>query len=164
MELFTLTEKKRTVGEKVAAIILLIFAVVFLIGTVLTPLFLLVGIILGIIWYFVQFRRYFEFELSYFDGEFRVARVINKSRRKKIASFSMDEVVLIAPMGDRSVYKYENDAHVKAFRCYSLEADAKPYEIIVKEKDIMKMFVVEMDERMLSEICKKYQQKVIRMN
>ena len=36
---------------------------------------------------------------------------MNKSRRKRLAVYSMDEVSQIAPAGDRSVYRYETDKH-----------------------------------------------------
>ena len=77
-------------------------------------------------------------------------------------NFTMDEVIQIAPAGDRCVYKYENDVQTKLVNCYSMEADAKPYDIVFKKENKFTLVKVELDDRMLAEMCKKYQQKVVR--
>ncbi len=162
MELYTLTAKKRTTGETVVAAIWGILAVASMVLTYFIIFALFLAILFIVLWYFWTFRRFFEFEVSYFDGDFKVAKVINKSRRKKVMAFTMDDVILIAPQGDRGVYKYENDVQTKQINCYSLEENATPYDIIIKKDNKLSLLKVELDEKMLNEICKKHQQKVIR--
>ncbi|MBE5891005.1 MAG: EI24 domain-containing protein [Lachnospiraceae bacterium] len=162
MELYTLTVKKRTMGETAVAAIWGVLALACIVLTYALIFAFVPAIIFILLWYFWTFRRYFEFEVSYFDGDFRIAKVINKSRRKRIMAFTMDDVVQIAPQGDRSVYKYENDTQIKNHNCYSLEADAVVYDIIIKKENKLSLLKVELDDKMLNEICKKYQQKVIR--
>ena len=71
-------------------------------------IFLAPTIIFGVIWYLLAFRSEVEYENTYYDGDLRFAKIRNKAKRKKIAYLSMDDVLAIAPKGDRSIYKYEN--------------------------------------------------------
>lgn len=163
MEIFTLTERKRTGGDKALSVLFGVLTILALASFIIIPPIAIILIILfAVLWYYATFRRNYEFEVSYFDGEFRVAKIINKSRRKKVVAASMESVVLIAPQGDRSVYKYENDKAVKFFDCTSLDPEASVHEIIVNEEGSLKLIKVELDERILDEVCKKYQQKVTR--
>ena len=67
------------------------------------------AIIFAIIWYFQAFRSDIEYEYTYYDGEFRFARIKAKRKRKGLGRVQMEDVLALAPKGDRSVYKYEND-------------------------------------------------------
>ena len=103
-----------------------------------------------------------EFEYSFFDGDVRFAKVMNKSRRKALKSFSMDEVIQIAPAGDRCVYKYENDQSVKVIDYTSGYKDVPYYDMIVKNQDQISLIKFEPDEKYLDAVCVKYAQKVVR--
>jgi len=163
MELFTLTASKRTKKDNMWVVIYILLALISLFaGLFIHVIGILVAIVFFVLSYFAIFRRYREFEVSYFDGEFTIARVMNKSRRKKLAQFSMDTVIQIAPAGDRSVYKYEFENPKAILDCYSLEEDATPYVIVTKDKANTAAYKVELDDRMLNELCRKYPQKVIR--
>ena len=63
----------------------------------------------AIIWYFQAFRSDIEYEYTYYDGEFRFARIKAKRKRKGLGRVQMEDVLALAPKGTRSVYKYEND-------------------------------------------------------
>jgi hypothetical protein len=105
-------------------------------------------------------RRCVEFEYSYFDGELRMTKILNKSRRKKIALYNMDEVVLIAPAGDRSVYNHENNSAYKVRNLTSGDPEGKIYVMVAKGEKGMELIKFEPDEEFLSEICKKHAHKV----
>jgi hypothetical protein len=74
----------------------------------------------------------------------------------------MDEVVIIAPAGDRSVYNYENDSKCKVRDLTSGDPEAKVYTMVAKGEKGMELVKFEPDEEILGEICKKYAQKVKR--
>ena len=162
MELFTLTKRKRLQSEKVMTVVWAILTILFAAMIYFIVFAIFPTILFAVLWYICAVRRYLEYEVSYFDGDFRIAKIMNKSRRKKIMNFTMDEVIQIAPAGDRCVYKYENDVQTKLVNCYSMEADAKPYDIVFKKENKFTLVKVELDDRMLAEMCKKYQQKVVR--
>ena len=162
MEKFMLVEKKKNFASKALPGAAILLAVVMLLLTVIGgSIFIVFACILGFL-AFVIARRFIEFEYAYFDGEVRLAKIINKSTRKKIAFYHMDEVVIIAPAGDRSVYNYENDSKCKVRDLTSGDPEAKVYTMVAKGEKGMELVKFEPDEEILGEICKKYAQKVKR--
>lgn len=162
MEKFMLVEKKKNFASKALPGAAILLAVVMLLLTVIGgSIFIVFACIFGFL-AFVIARRFIEFEYAYFDGEVRLAKIINKSTRKKIAFYHMDEVVIIAPAGDRSVYNYENDSKCKVRDLTSGDPEAKVYTMVAKGEKGMELVKFEPDEEILGEICKKYAQKVKR--
>lgn len=163
METYVLVSQKKPIWKNFIGYLLFGLAIASLslacVGMVFAyPL----AIVFGALGFLLVFRSDKEFEYSYFDGDVNIAKVMNKSRRKRLDSFTMDEVILIAPAGDRSVYKYENDANLKKKDYTCGEKDAPFYEMIVNKNGNMSMIKFEPDEKFLNEICKKYAQKVTR--
>ena len=163
MEKFILVERKKNIASKAlqGGSIVLAFMALLLILLTWRPIFFLLAIVFGFLAIFFT-RRYIEFEYSYFDGEVRLTKIINKSRRKKLAFYNMDEVVIIAPTGDRGVYNYENDSKLKIRDLTSKDPEANSYIMVAKGNKGMELIKFEPDEEFLSEICKKYAQKVKR--
>ena len=103
-----------------------------------------------------------EYEFTYYDGDLRFAKIRNKAKRKKIAYLSMDDVLTIAPKGDRSIYKYENDRSVTVKNIASGNAGAKLYEAVCKGENGITRYEFEPDEDMLNAIMVKYPRSVIK--
>ena len=106
MEVYVLVPVRKTVVAKVVGTLMLVLAVVSLLAACLTSgITLPVALVCGIVW-FVLMGNSKEFEYSYFDGEVRFAKVLNKNRRKSLGGYPMDDVIQIAPAGDLSVSQY----------------------------------------------------------
>ena len=125
-------------------------------------IFLIPGIAFALVWYFQAFRSDIEYEYTYYDGEFRFARIKAKSKRKAIGSVQMDDVLGFAPKGDRSVYKYENDKNLAYKDLTSGDPDAKVYELIAKGEKGLVRYEFEPDDEMLDEVMVKYPRSVVR--
>ena len=88
MEVYVLVPVRKTVVAKVVGTLMLVLAVVSLLAACLTSgITLPVALVCGIVW-FVLMGNSKEFEYSYFDGEVRFAKVLNKNRRKSLGSNS----------------------------------------------------------------------------
>jgi hypothetical protein len=87
---------------------------------------------------------------------------MNKSRRKRLAVYTMEEVVQIAPAGDRCVYKYENDAAIKKLDYTSGRKDVPYYDMVVNIEGEMKLIKFEPDDKYLDAVAVKYAQKLVR--
>lgn len=74
----------------------------------------------------------------------------------------MEEVLQIAPAGDRSMYKYENDANTRKLDYTSGQKDVPCYEMVLKHDNELKLIRFEPDEKYLDAVCVKYAQKVTR--
>ena len=161
-EVYVLVERKKSTLMRVVTAAVFAIGILFALFSMIAPLFLSGALILLVVWYFFLFRSSKEYEYSFFDGELRFAKIMNKSRRKRLRVFTMDEVIQIAPAGDRSIYKYEQDNTVKKIDYTSGNKDVPYYNLIMKNEDGINMISYEPDDKYLDAICVKYGQKVIR--
>ena len=74
----------------------------------------------------------------------------------------MEDVIQIAPKGDRSVYKYENDRSVTYKNVTSGDPDAKIYEIICKGERSVVRYAFEPDDEMLEAMRMKYSRVIMK--
>jgi hypothetical protein len=162
LEIYVLVERSKSMAIRLLAYFFFAVTVALLLLSCSSPFFLPFAILTGALWYLFQFRSNKEFEYSYFDGEVRFAKIMNKSRRKKLATYSMEEVLQIAPSGDRSMYKYETDTNVKKVDYTSGKKDTPYYEMAVKHENSMLLIQFEPDDSYLDAVCIKYAYKVVR--
>ena len=147
----------KTTLKKVLNILWFVLACFCFLCSMIAPvIFLIPAIGLTVIWVWQAFRSHIEYEYTYYDGDLRIAKIKNKARRKRIAVVNMEDVILIAPKGDRSVYKYENDNSLKCKKLISGNSDAKIYELICKGENEICRYEFEPDEAMLDEMRIKY--------
>ncbi len=110
----------------------------------------------------VRAYRLTEYEYTYYDGDIRIAKIKNKARRKNILNVNMGDIMMLAPAGDRGIYKYENDKNIKVKKTYSTDPEAEVYELVCKVKADTCLFKMELTEEFLDAICKKYPSQVVR--
>ena len=79
-----------------------------------------------------------------------------------MADINMEDVLILAPKGDRGVYKYENDKNLKCINLTSGSADVKVYELIAKNGESLMRIEFEPDEEMLNAIRVKYPRIVVK--
>lgn len=162
LEIYVLVERKKALGKRLMAYLFFMITMMLFFLSFISMFYLPFVMITGAVWYLFQFRSNKEYEYSYFDGEVRFAKVMNKSRRKRIGVYSMEEVLQIAPAGDRSMYKYENDSNVKKLDFTSGQKDVPFYEMALKHDNQMFLIAFEPDDKYLDAVCIKYAQKVVR--
>ena len=162
MEVYVLVPVRRTFAGIFLGVLMLVLAVLSLLGSCVTIFTLPFVFVFGGLWYLIMFQLNKEFEYSYFDGELRFARVTNKSRRKALGSCTMDDVIQIAPVGDRSVSKYENDNGIKV-KDFTSHVKGRPYyDLILQQSGNLTLIKFEPDDKFLDSMEKKYKQKIIR--
>lgn len=162
LEVYVLVPVRKSMAMNFLGIFTLVLGIISLVLSCFSFLFAIPMLILGGIGILLTFYSRKEYEYSYFDGEVRFAKVMNKSRRKSLGIYSMDEVIQIAPAGDRSVYKYENDSNLKV-KDYSSNISGTPYyDMIVNKDGAMTLIKFEPDEKYLDAVAVKYPQKLVR--
>lgn len=163
-EKLVIIPKLVTSGKKIMTIVLFVIAcILLLLSTFVSPLlFFLPAILVMVLWVWQGFFSNVEFEYTYFDGDLRFAKIKNKAKRKKIADINMEDVVILAPKGDRGVYKYENDKNLKCINLTSGRADAKVYELIVKNEEGFMRIEFEPDEEILNAMMVKYARIIVK--
>lgn len=162
-EVLVIVPKIKTGGKKVLNIVWFVLACLMFILAMFVPVFFTIpAVVFAVIWYFQSFRSDTEYEYTYYDGELRMARIKAKSRRKNLAKIEMEDVIAIAPKGERSVYKYENDNSLTCKKLTSGAPDAKVYELICKGEKGMIRYEFEPDGEMLDAMLVKYPRIVIK--
>lgn len=162
-EKLVIVPKIKTTGKKIVNIALFVITCLLIVCAMIAPLlFIIPALILAVIWYFVCFRSDIEYEYTYYDGDLRFARIKAKRKRKGMGNIQMEDVISIAPKGDRSVYKYENDNNLVCKNLTSGRPDTKVYELIFKGEKGICRYEFEPDEDMLDAISVKYPRLVIK--
>ena len=110
----------------------------------------------------LPFLQISDGEYTYYDGEFRFARIKAKRKRKGLGRVQMEDVLALAPKGDRSVYKYENDNSLACKDLTSGESGTKIYELVFKGEKGINRYEFEPDEEMLDAVMVKYPRAVIK--
>ena len=163
LEVYVFVEKKKSLAMKVLTVIIFLLGAGFmclsLLGAII--LFALAMPLLALAWYL--HTKQVEFEYSYFDGDFRFAKVFNKQKRKDLRGYDVEDVIVIAPEGDRSLHNYEKNPQVKTRDLTSgYKNEGKVYCLVAKTEERYEMTKFEPDEKYLDAVCIKYRQKVVR--
>lgn len=163
-EVLNIVPKNRSTGKKVMIGIWLALAVICFAACILvTPIIFMVPmIVFTVIWYWQAFQSDIEYEYTYYAGDLKFALIKAKRKRKKIVFMDIESVLQIAPMGDRSVYKYETDSAVPCKKLISGNPDTKIYDVVYRDGEKVSMIQFEPDEELLDAIMVKYPRLVIK--
>lgn len=162
-EKLVIVPRKKGTAKKILNVVWFVLACLCFVLAMWVPIiFTIPAIIFAIIWYFQTFQSDVEYEYTYYDGEFRFAKIKAKRKRKALGKVQMEDVLAIAPKGDRSVYKYENDRNMPCKDLTSGDTEAKVYEFIFKGEKGLNRYEIEPDEEMLDEVMVKYPRSVIK--
>lgn len=103
-----LIKRKTPTHLKMLKILLVTLTVFFvLVGIALIPA-LLFGIAFGVSAYFMHLNTELEYEYLYVDKELTVDKVMAKTKRKRIAVFSVDKMEIVAPVNSWHLDNYKN--------------------------------------------------------
>ncbi|MCX4350464.1 MAG: DUF6106 family protein [Lachnospiraceae bacterium] len=128
-------------------ILFTVLAVFFvLIGLLLLPA-LLIGVICGVAAYFITLNADLEYEYLYVDKELTVDKVMAKSRRKRVAVFSLDKMEIVAPVKSWHLDNFKNRSD-KAVD-YSSGEEKQPDKRFVFYYDGQKKIIFEPNEEMI---------------
>ena len=163
LEVYVFVEKKKSLMMKILIAFLFLAGAYFMYATLvgLIIFFAIAVPLLAGAWYL--HTKQVEFEYSYFDGDFRFAKIYNKQKRKDLRGYDVEDVIVIAPEGDRSLHKYEKNPQVKTRDLSSgYKNEGKVYCLVAKTEERYEMTKFEPDEKYLDAVCVKYRQKVVR--
>lgn len=98
-----------------------VFGLLMFLGFVIA---LIAALITGVAAYFVNLYTDLEFEYLYLDRELVVDKVMAKSKRKRVATYSVDRIEILAPIKSYHLDSYKNrDVKVKD---YSIGEELQP--------------------------------------
>ena len=120
-----LVKAKAKMGMKILKYLLIgltvIFVLLALMGIILA---IIPGAITGVAAYFVSLHSDLEYEDLYLDKELVIDKVMAKSKRKRVATYQVDRMEIMAPFHSYQLDNYKN-RQVK-IRDYSIGEELKP--------------------------------------
>lgn len=142
-----MVKKEATIMGKVLSLVvtfLIIFSIVLFVMS-FNPMMLIFVILFGVAMYFVRMNINLEYEYLYVDKELSIDKIMNKTKRKKLAKISMDRMEVIAPIGSYHLDDYKKRLD-KTVDYSSGKAEAKRYMLVYEGQ---KSVIIEPGEEML---------------
>ena len=92
--------KKTDTLLKIMRVLTIVLAVCFVIGGFLIGAMivgLILGVACGIAAYFVWLNNVVDYEYVYVEKELRIAKILQKEKRKELVSYPLDKIEILAP-------------------------------------------------------------------
>ena len=120
-----LIKAKSSMFGKFFKVLLIVVAVICFLGMLIGIYLAFIPMILaGIGAYFLNLFTDLEYEYLYLDRELTVDKVMAKSRRKRVATYTLDRIEILAPVKSYHLDNYKNrDVKVKD---YSIGEELQP--------------------------------------
>lgn len=103
-----LVKAKQSPMAKFGKVLLIVLTVIFGIGMMVFPPLMLVALATGVGAYFVNMFTDLEYEYLYLDKEIVVDKVMAKTKRKRVATYSVDRMEIFAPINSYHLDNYKN--------------------------------------------------------
>lgn len=103
-----LVKAKQSPMAKFGKVVLIVLTVVFGMAMLVFPPLMLAALATGIGAYFVNLFSDLEYEYLYLDKEIVVDKVMAKTKRKRVATYSVDRMEIFAPINSYHLDNYKN--------------------------------------------------------
>ena len=92
----------------VLTVIVGVFSILFLAGTSFGLIGFIIAVALGVAAYFVSLSVNIEYEYLYCDKEIKIDKILNKTKRKKVATYGVDKMEIFAPIKSYHLDEFKN--------------------------------------------------------
>ena len=156
-----LVKKEQTVKDQ-AIKILLIFLLVFtaIAGLILTPLAWVLTIGLGIAAYFVLPLLDLEYEYVFVNGELDIDRIASKAKRKRMKSFDLAKMEIMAPVNSHRMDYQNHNTNMKVLDFSSGNSQHKIFAMIIPDDTTVYRVLLEPYKELLDNIARSCPRKV----
>lgn len=141
-----MVKRESGLKEKLLRVICMIptvLAAILALGTANVIIFI-IAIALGVLTYFVYQRTDVEYEYLYLDKEINVDRIMAKTRRKRVATLSIEKMEILAPERSHQLDSYRN-RNVKATD-YSAGQDLSDQKLYALYYEGNQKYLLSLDE------------------
>lgn len=155
-----LVKKEQTGKDKVIKFLLIgLIAATAVVGVVFTLAWILT-LGLGIAAYFVLPNLDLEYEYVYVNGELDIDKIMAKSKRKRVQSFDLAKMEIMAPVNSHRMDYQNHNTKLKVLDFSSGNKEHKVFAMIIpNEKEICKV-LLEPDQELIENIQKSCPRKV----
>ncbi|HBM75589.1 MAG TPA: hypothetical protein DD429_08555 [Clostridiaceae bacterium] len=107
----------------------------------------IIFVLLAVLLYFIKQTCYVEYEYTFTSGDVDMDKIIEAKKRKRIISFNMADIEILAPKGS----SFLNDVHRgKEISAYPKDTDRKIYTVILSKNSLMQEISFIPDEEFIN--------------
>ncbi|MCC8182809.1 MAG: hypothetical protein LIO45_07575 [Clostridiales bacterium] len=104
-----------------------------------------------------------EYEYQYLDGSLRIDRITNRSRRKRLGMYAMENLTLMAPEGHDRLAPYASRNDIKVLDYSSRDPTAElRYMLVFQGGGVVQLLLLEPTEAMVQAMWRAAPSKVVR--
>lgn len=127
-------------------------AVCFVGGVVIMWPLLIAAVALGIVTYLMIPRFDLEYEYLYVNGEIDIDKIMGKQKRKRCASYDIENMEIMAPSNSHALDSYKNNSDIRVKDYTSLDPQASSYSLVFNQEKQRELVKLELNERVVQEI------------
>lgn len=103
-----LVPAKKSGLAKALMVVLIVLTVIFCLAMFLIPITMFLAVATGIGIYFANLYSNIEYEYLYLDKELTVDKIMAQSRRKRVATYSLERMEIFAPVNSWHLDNFKN--------------------------------------------------------
>jgi len=132
-----MVRKKTPIGMKVGQYVLVIVTVFLFLFSLFLGIFgLIFAVAAGVGAYFLGMRSMIEYEYTYFDKELDVDVIYSMQKRKRLKTYDLTQLEVLAPMGSYHLDSFKNrEIKARDFSTHCPENEGKVYVMYLGGND-----------------------------
>ena len=148
-----LVKKKKTSTDTLLKALMIGVTVIFVLGGILfNPIILIPAIVMGVVDYFKLPALDLEYEYLYVNGELDIDKIMSKQKRKRVGSYDMKKVELVAPRKSHELDSFRNRKDLKVHDYSSMEENAKTFGMVINGEKGMELIYFDPNEAILKDM------------
>ncbi len=140
-----LVQAKKSGGKKILQVFLIVLTVILCLGMIVFAPLAIGAIVTGVAAYFVGMYSQVEYEYLYLDKELSVDQILAQSKRKKVATYTIDRMEVLAPVNSWHLDNFKNrDVKVADYSdgvqdtCYCMYYEGGVKVLLTPTEDMIK--------------------------
>ncbi|MBU3156110.1 DUF6106 family protein [Clostridium estertheticum] len=128
--------------------------------TSVNMIFAILLIALAVACYFYKSKLYVEYEYQFTNGEIDIEKILEMKKRKKVTTFNIKEVDLLA-LSDSDFVKDYSNKPTSIVKCYPTTAKGRIYVAMITEGNDKMQLMFMPDEKFINH-CFKYNPRAVK--
>ena len=154
--------KKQPIDTAKKAGMIALVVLTFLVGFLFIPIMMIATVALAVLAWFVITGLNLEYEYLYVNGDIDVDRIRNRERRKRVGSYELVNLEMLAPSSSHDLDSYKNMKNAKVIDYSSGEEQAKTYTAVYTNEANMQIITLELPKEVVDDIRRRAPRKVSR--
>ena len=117
---------------------------------------------MAVVCYFVVPRFDLEYEYLYVNGELDIDKIMNKQKRKRCASYNIDQLEILAPSNSGELDRFRRKQDIKIKDYTSLDPKVPSYTLVFNQDKGQELLKLELNQAVVNDIRRTAPRKVVK--